>query len=388
MTDASSLDDDPSTSPDTGNGCARAGRIRRIGVLTGGGDCPGLNAVIRAVTKSAIYRHRIRVFGIEDGFVGLIEGRVNELMALHVSGILTRGGTILGTNNRANPVRYFVGKDAAGTPIFENRVDDCIETIQRFELDAVIVIGGDGTMSCAAPLVERGVPCLGVPKTIDNDIVGTDITFGFTTAYTTATMSLDRLHSTAASHHRVMVCELMGRNAGWLTLHAGLASGSDVILIPEIPYDMNAICRFVESRMDRGRGFSIVACAEGARPRGGEQVVARRDPRSADPIRLGGVGHRVAEEIEERTGIETRTTVLGHVQRGGPPVAADRVLATQFGYHALELAMEGAVNRMVVMQQGRITDVDLLHAANRQRLVPTDDPLIDVARSVRTCFGD
>ncbi|MBX3374362.1 MAG: 6-phosphofructokinase [Phycisphaeraceae bacterium] len=388
MTDAFSLDDDPSTPPDTGNGFARAGRIRRIGVLTGGGDCPGLNAVIRAVTKSAIYRHRIRVFGIEDGFVGLIEGRVNELMALHVSGILTRGGTILGTNNRANPVRYFVGKDAAGAPIFENRVDDCIETIQRFELDAVIVIGGDGTMSCAAPLVERGVPCLGVPKTIDNDIVGTDITFGFTTAYTTATMSLDRLHSTAASHHRVMVCELMGRNAGWLTLHAGLASGSDVILIPEIPYDMNAICRFVESRMDRGRGFSIVACAEGARPRGGEQVVARRDPRSADPVRLGGVGHRVAEEIEERTGIETRTTVLGHVQRGGPPVAADRVLATQFGYHALELAMAGASNRMVVMQQGRITDVDLLHAANRQRLVPTDDPLIDVARSVRTCFGD
>jgi 6-phosphofructokinase 1 len=231
------------------------------------------------------------------------------------------------------------------------------------------------------------VNVIGVPKTIDNDIVGTDITFGFTTAYTTATLSLDRLHSTAASHHRVMVCELMGRNAGWLTLHAGISSGSDVILIPELPYDMDAICAFVQGRTHRGRGFSIVACAEGAKPKGGAPVVARHDERSPDPIRLGGIGERVAVEIQERTGIETRTTVLGHVQRGGPPVAADRVLATQFGYHALELLISGAVGRMVVMQDGRIGNIDLRQAAHRQRLVPPDDPLIEIARSVRTCFG-
>jgi 6-phosphofructokinase 1 len=362
--------------------------IRRIGVLTGGGDCPGLNAVIRAVTKSAIYRHKIRVFGIQDGFLGLIEDRVGELTSLHVSGLLTIGGTILGTSNRASPDRYHVGHDADGTPRFVNAVDQCIETARRHRLDALIVIGGDGTMSCAAPLIERGLNCIGVPKTIDNDIVGTDITFGFTTAYTTATMSLDRLHSTAASHHRVMVCELMGRNAGWLTLHAGVASGSDVILLPEIEFDIDTVCQFVESRMKRRRGFSIVACAEGARPRGGEQIVARRDPTSPDPVRLGGVGARVADQIADRTGIETRTTVLGHVQRGGPPVPADRVLATDFGCRALERLMQGAANRMVVMRDGKLDDVDLQHAVNRQRLVPADHPLIEVARSVRTCFGD
>ncbi|MBT8486876.1 MAG: 6-phosphofructokinase [Phycisphaerales bacterium] len=364
-----------------------ARRIKRIGVLTGGGDCPGLNAVIRAVTKSAIYRYGVRVFGIEDGYLGLIEDRVGELSSLHASGILTQGGTILGASNRASPTRYCVDPDA-DVPCFVDATDKCLATIARHELDALIVIGGDGTMSCADALVERGVNCIGVPKTIDNDIVGTDITFGFTTAYTTATLSLDRLHSTAASHHRVMVCELMGRNAGWLTLHAGLASGSDVILIPEIPFDIDAVCRFVRSRTHRGRGFSIVACAEGACPRDGAPVVARHDPTSPDPIRLGGIGEQVANQISDRTGIETRTTVLGHVQRGGPPVAADRVLATQFGFHALEMVMSGARNRMVVMQNGVIGNTDIRHAAHAQRLVPRDHPLIDIARSVRTSFGD
>jgi 6-phosphofructokinase 1 len=362
--------------------------IERVGLLTGGGDCPGLNAVIRAVAKSAIYRYGIRVFGIEDGFLGLVESRVGELTSLHVSGILTRGGTILGTNNRCDPSRYYTGDDERGNACFVDATDRCLETIERFALDALIVIGGDGSISCAAPLAERGVNCIGVPKTIDNDLVGTDITFGFTTAYTTATLSLDRLHSTAASHHRVMVCELMGRNAGWLTLYAGIASGSDVILLPEIPYDIDSICAFVQSRMHRQRGFSIVACAEGARPVDGEQVVASRDERSPDPVRLGGVGERIAAEIERETGIETRTTVLGHVQRGGPPVAADRVLATQFGFHALEMLMGGARNRMVVMQNGAISDVDLQHAANKQRLVPLDHPIIEIARSVRTSFGE
>ena len=362
--------------------------IRRIGILTGGGDCPGLNAVIRAVTKSALYRHGIRVFGIEDGFQGLIEDRVRELVALNVSGILNRGGTVLGTSNRSNPSRVFVGRDAAGEPIFENRVDACLEVIARHELDAIVVIGGDGTMSCAAPSVERGINCIGVPKTIDNDIVGTEITFGFTTAYTTATMSLDRLHTTAESHHRVIVCETMGRNSGWLALHAGIASGSDVILLPEIPYDIDAVCRFVESRRDRGRGFSIVCCAEGASAAGGERSVGRVDDTSPDPIRLGGIGSRVADAIEHRTGIETRTTVLGHIQRGGPPVAADRVLATRFGHAAIELLTAGARDRMVVMRNGAITDIDIREVAGRQRLVPPDHELVRMARAVRTCFGD
>lgn len=362
--------------------------IRRIGVITGGGDCPGINAVIRAVTKTAIYRYGLRVFGIEDGFLGLVENRVKELGIPDVSGILTRGGTVLGTNNRCNPSRMFIGKDDRGMPIFVNVVDKCLETLGRHEIDALIVIGGDGTMTCAAPFVEGGVVCIGVPKTIDNDIVGTDITFGFTTAYTTATLSLDRLHSTAASHHRVMVCEVMGRNAGWLALHAGLASGSDVILIPEIAFDIDCISRYVQGRMQGKRGFSIVVAAEGAKAHGGKPVVAAIDPTSPDPVRLGGIGEQVAAQIAERTGIETRTTVLGHVIRGGPPVAADRVLASQFGYCAMQLLMTGATGRMVVMQDGRLNHIPMLDVANKQRLVPLDHELIDVARAVRTSFGD
>jgi 6-phosphofructokinase 1 len=362
--------------------------IRRIGVLTGGGDCPGINAVLRAVTKTSIYQHHVRVIGIEDGFQGLIEGRMGELTSLHVSGVLTRGGTILGSNNRVNPRRYYAGDDEQGNPTFADVTDRCLATIEDNNLDALIVIGGDGTMSCTAPFVEAGVKCIAVPKTIDNDIVGTDITFGFLTALETATDALDRLHSTAASHHRVMVCEVMGRNAGWIALHAGLASGSDVILMPEIPFDIDRICQFVTSRMHRSRGFSIVCCAEGARPQHGEQVVAKYDPTVPDPVRLGGIGHQVAASIEQRTGIESRPTVLGHVQRGGTPIAPDRVLATKFGHRAIELLMSGASGRMVAMQGGRLQDIDLREAAGRQRLVPVDDPAIAAARAVRTCFGD
>ncbi|MEM7229392.1 MAG: 6-phosphofructokinase, partial [Planctomycetota bacterium] len=239
--------------------------MQRIGILTGGGDCPGLNAVLRAVAKTAIYKHGLRVFGIEDGFQGLLENRIGELTSMHVSGILTRGGSILGCNNRCNPARIYCGVDPAGEPIYEDQTDKCIKVIEANRLDGLVIIGGDGTMSCASTFVERGIPCVGVPKTIDNDIVGTDITFGFLTALNTATEALDRLRSTAASHHRAMVCELMGRNAGWLTLYAGAASGADVILLPEIPFDLDLICEAVRRRSDRGRGFSIIACAEGAR---------------------------------------------------------------------------------------------------------------------------
>lgn len=363
--------------------------IRRIGLLTGGGDCPGLNAVIRAVAKTAIYQHGIEVVGIRDGFVGLIENRMTPLSLGSVSGILSRGGTILGTNNKANPRRYVTGRNARGEPIFEDVTARCLKHISDHRLDALIVIGGDGTMSAASVLVEHGVNVIGVPKTIDNDIVGTEITFGFLTAVATATEALDRLHSTADSHHRVMVCEVMGRNAGWIALTSGVASGSDVILMPEIPFDFDHVSSFVRERMGNGGpGFAIVVVAEGACPADGEKVIARMDHTSHDAVKLGGIGHVVAAELERRVGIETRTTVLGHVQRGGAPIAADRILATHFGYHALQVLINGGHSRMVVRQNNVFADVDLLFAAHKQRLVPPDHPLIAAARAVRTSFGD
>jgi phosphofructokinase-like protein len=366
-----------------------AEHIKRIGVLTGGGDCPGLNAVIRAVTKTAIWQHGIEVFGIEDGFQGLIEDRVRPLSARDASGILTRGGTILGSNNRCNPKRYCVRVDPVTGPVWENVTGQCVDTAKRHGLDAIIVIGGDGTMASAAPLVEAGVNIIGVPKTIDNDIVGTEITFGFLTAVNTATEALDKLHSTADSHHRVMVCEVMGRNAGWIALTAGVASGSDIILLPEIPFDLEHLAENIRFRMRKGGpGFAIVVAAEGARPREGKQVVDRVDPTSPDPIRLGGIGRWVADELAKRTGVETRSSALGHIQRGGGPIPADRILATHFGYHAIKTLMEGKQGRMVVRQGNVFGDVDLLHAAGKQRLVPPNHPLIEAARAIGTGFGD
>jgi 6-phosphofructokinase 1 len=362
--------------------------IRRIGVLTGGGDCPGINAVIRAVTKTAIYKYGAQVIGIEDGFLGLVENRVGELTSLHVSGILTRGGTILGSNNRCNPARHHLGEDEAGEAIYADTTGTCLEHIEHSKLDALVVVGGDGTMACAQPLIEAGITCIGIPKTIDNDVIGTDLTFGFLTAVSTATDAIDRLHSTAMSHGRVMICEVMGRNAGWIALHAGLASGSDVILMPEIPYRIDAVLEFVQNRARGGWGFTIIACAEGAREVGGEQAVAHVDPTKPEPKRLGGLGQILAGQIEDRTGIESRTTVLGYVQRAGTPTSADRVLATQFGYRAVELLMNGQGNRMVVLRDGRLGDIDLREAGRGQRLVPPDHPLIESARAVRTSFGE
>jgi len=362
--------------------------IRRIGILTGGGDCPGLNAVIRAVAKTAILQYRIEVLGIEDGFQGLIEDRIRPLTFRDVSGILTRGGTILGTNNRCNPSRWCTGFASDGAPIFSDVTGACIDNIRKHRIDALIVIGGDGSMKCAAPFVEAGINVIGIPKTIDNDLYGTEITFGFLTAVNTATEALDRLHSTADSHHRVMVCEVMGRNAGWIALTAGVASGSDMILMPEIPFHEDAIEEYIGSRMNGGPGFAIVVVAEGAVAAGGQQTIARLDPTSPDPVRLGGVGERVAEVIRARTKADVRTTALGHVLRGGAPIAADRILATNFGYHALAILLEGARGRLVVRQNNVFSDVDLLVSAGKQRLVPTDHALITAARALGTSFGD
>ena len=361
--------------------------IKRIGVLTGGGDCPGLNAVIRAVVKDAI-SHGIEVMGIEDGFLGLIEDRIRPLGVDDVSNILTQGGTILGSNNKTNPQKYPVGKNEDGSLKFRDMTEVCLTHLHIRKIEALVVIGGDGTMSAAKPLCDAGINCIGVPKTIDNDLYGTDITFGFQSAVSVATEALDRVHTTAASHHRVMVVELMGRNSGWITLHAGVASGSDVILIPEIEFDLDVVCKACVQRSQKGKRFSIIAAAEGAKPKGGSQIVERVDKTSPDPIRLGGVGKWLADEIEKCTEIESRYVVLGHTQRGGTPVAGDRVLATQFGHHAMELLKMGKQNRLVVMRGGELGDVEITAAAGKQRLVPHDHPLIAAARSVYTCFGD
>ena len=362
--------------------------IHRVGVLTGGGDCPGLNAVIRAVTKTAIMNYGLEVYGIEDGFLGLVQNRIRPLTTGDVSNILTTGGTILGSSNKCDPKRYAVGKDDEGQPVFRDVTDRCLEHIHLHGLDALIVIGGDGTMSGAANFVEHGVNCIGVPKTIDNDLEGTDITFGFMTAVDVASWALDRVHTTAASHHRVMVVEVMGRNAGWIALYSGVSSGADVILVPEIPFDLGIICEFVKHRDRHGKRFSIICVNEGAHPEGGAQIVDKVDPTSPDPIRLGGIGKYVADQVGLCSGIECRTTVLGHIQRGGTPAASDRVLGTQFGFHAVELLMGGAVSRLVVMQGNEIKDVDILTAAGKQRTVPVDHPLVEAARAVGTCFGD
>lgn len=360
--------------------------IRRIGVLTGGGDCPGLNAVIRAVAKSAIHRYNLEVVGIEDGFLGLIQNRMHPLHWNDVSNILTQGGTILGTSNKADPQRYPVSRN--GKTELMDVTDQVLQHIAANKLDAIICIGGDGTMTGAANLIRRGINCIGVPKTIDNDLEGCDQTFGFDTAVQTATECLDKIHSTAMSHHRVMVVEVMGRNAGWLALHAGVASGSDVILIPEIPYCLEKINQLVLERSRRGKRFSIICMSEGAKPVSGEVVVARTDPTSPDPIRLGGCSVILADQIESTTGLETRATILGHIQRGGSPSACDRVLATQFGHHALELLMSGEVGKLVVLKDGRIGHVNIEDVAGKQRKVPLDHPLIRTARAVATCMGD
>jgi 6-phosphofructokinase 1 len=363
-------------------------QIKRIGILTGGGDCPGLNAVIRAVAKTAMLQHGIQVFGIEDGFQGLIEDRVRPLTFADVSGILTRGGTILGTNNKCNPRKWAVGRNADGSPVFADCTQQCIATVERHGLDAIVVIGGDGTMAASTGLVDAGINIIGVPKTIDNDLHGTEITFGFLTAVATATDALDKLHSTADSHHRVMVCEVMGRNAGWIALTAGVASGSDIILIPEIPFEFDTMCQYIDRRVAHGPGFAIIVVGEGAMPKGGSQMIRQIDPTSPDPVRLGGIGAWVAQELAKRTTADVRSTNLGHIVRGGTPIAADRILATHFGYHAIAMLMDGARNRLVVRQNNIFSDIDLMASAGKQRLVPVDHPLVSAARAIGTSFGD
>jgi phosphofructokinase-like protein len=358
---------------------------RRIGVLTGGGDCPGLNAVIRAVARAA-QSGGIEVVGVEDGYLGLIQNRMRVLDRSALSGILTLGGTILGSSNKANPSAFAVQE--GGKWVTRDVRNEVVDHYRRANLDALVVIGGDGTMTGAAQLMERGVRVVGVPKTIDNDLWGTEVTFGHDTAVQTASDALDKVHTTASSHHRVMVVELMGRYAGWLALHAGVASGADVILIPEIPFDLDKVAQKCVDRSKFGKRFTIIAAGEGAMPVGGQQFVERVDPSSPDPIRLGGVAKFVAQETEKRTGIEARAIVLGHVQRGGTPSPHDRLLATEFGYHAFEMLMAGRFGELVVHNKGAVGSVPMQEVAGKVRTVPHDEPLVRAARAIGTSFGD
>ncbi|MFZ5778041.1 MAG: 6-phosphofructokinase [Bacillota bacterium] len=354
---------------------------KRLAILTGGGDCPGLNAVIRAVGKTA-FESGCRLFGFLDGFSGLVEGRYRELDPLNVSGLVHRGGTILGTNNRDNPFQYPITTDKGLE--YRDCSSEAVSVFRSLELDVLICVGGDGTLGIARRL---GLPVIGVPKTIDNDLSATDRTFGFDTAVATATDALDRLHTTAESHHRVMVLEVMGRYAGWIALYAGIAGGSDVILIPEIAWSYEAVVEKLKARHQL-RNFSTVVVAEGALTPDGERVVRERIPGSGDPIRLGGIGHVVGRHIEELTGIETRVTVLGHVQRGGSPTPYDRILATRFGVAAGRLAIAGQHDVMVSLRGETVVAVPLAQAVAAMRAVDTSGELVATARAIGISFGD
>ncbi|MEL6903975.1 MAG: ATP-dependent 6-phosphofructokinase [Planctomycetota bacterium] len=362
-------------------------RPQRIGVLTGGGDCPGLNAVLRSVTKHAL-QAGLDVRGIEDGFLGLIENRVRELRYDDVSGILKLGGTILGTSNKANPAKFATGTDGDGNVVWEDVTDRCFASIEQHGLEALVVVGGDGTMICAQPFADAGIPVIGVPKTIDNDVIGTELTFGFQSAVEVATEAIDRVHTTAESHGRALVVEVMGRNAGWIALHAGVAGGADVVLVPEVPFDIDHVVEMVEWRRALGRRSTVICVAEGAATTGGEQVVHNLDPTSPDPVKLGGVGEVVANAIDERSAVEARAVTLGHVQRGGSPVPGDRVLGTLFGAAATELLLDGAAGRMVAWRKGAVTDIPITEPAGGQRTIAPDDPLLAAARACYTSFGD
>ena len=385
-----------------------------IGILTSGGDCPGLNAAIRGVAKPAISDFHIEVIGIEKGFRGLVENHSRVLHQHDITGILSLGGTILGTS-REKPYKMPLpgGETVDLTP-------RAVETYNRLGLDCLVCLGGNGTHKVAFHLMQQGLNIIGLPKTIDNDLVETDITFGFDSAVTTAAEAIDRLYSTAEAHLRVMVIELMGHHAGWLTLTAGVAGGADIILIPEIPYDVESICRHLTERRRRGKWFSIVAVAEGAFPlpagekapaedadekadkgkRKGKKDKKKKKDKKADKKKTkvpadesvengaGRASSLVAKAISKRLDMETRVTVLGHLQRGGIPTPFDRVLATRFGVHAAEMLHEGIYNRMVCLKGPDVSSVPLDLVAGKLKLVPPDHPLIRAARRVRTNFGD
>jgi len=362
--------------------------VRRFGILTSGGDCPGLNAAIRGVAKAASGVYGMEIVGVSNGYRGLIEGDARELAPEDFSGILTRGGTILGSS-REKPFKPSDGDGGLkDSDVGHDKPELIRENYARLGLDALVVLGGNGTNTTAHLLAKQGLNVIGLPKTIDNDIWGTDVTFGFHSAVDIATESIDRLHSTAHSHNRVMVIELMGHKAGWLALYAGVAGGGDVILIPELPYDPAAVARDIEARRAEGKQFSIVVVAEGAMSREEAAMPKKERKRLREAMPYPSIGYRVAAEIQAATGMETRVTVLGYLQRGGTPSPYDRVLATSFGTAAAELLARGRFGRMVAMRDSGVTSVPLSEVADRTKTIPADHYMVSTARLVGTCFGD
>lgn len=362
--------------------------IKRIGILTGGGDCPGLNAVIRAVVRCAVGRYHIECLGVLDSFDGLIEGPAIIPLSWHrTKGLLFQGGTILGSTNRGDPFAY---KVRVGEQIVEeDRSEAVMANVEKLELDGLIIIGGDGTMAIANKFWQRKrLKLVGVPKTIDNDIWGTDETFGFHSAVEIATDAIDRLQTTATSHHRVMILETMGRNAGWIALHAGLASGADVILIPEIPFSLGAVVAKIKDRSSRGSRSTIICVSEGAAPIGGKQVTRELVPDSAEPVRLGGIAERLCRELKGRIQTECRYTVLGHIQRGGIPTGYDRILCTRMGTAAVHAFVEGQFGKMVALRKNEIEMIPITEIAGKNRFVDTGNDLIRAARDTGVYFGD
>ncbi|MHB8929630.1 MAG: 6-phosphofructokinase [Melioribacteraceae bacterium] len=359
-------------------------KVKRIGILTGGGDCPGLNAVIRGVTKPA-QDMGLKVLGILDGFEGLVEGKAHELYNQDVSGILATGGTILGSSNKGDPFHW--PEEINGKIKIVDRSKDAMRNYLAWNIDAMIAIGGDGTMHISDKLSKMGMNIIGVPKTIDNDLEATDQTFGHDSAISVVSEALDRLHTTASAHHRVMVIEVMGRYAGWIALNGGLAGGADIILIPELPFDWNVVYDRVLRRNMSGKRFSLVCVAEGAKAKNGTLITKAKDIRRTDPIQLGGIGEYVAKMISEKTGLETRYIVLGHLQRGGSPSPYDRILATKFGTNAIQLAVKKQFGKMVALKGAEIKSVRIVDAIARQKLVKPKDQAVLAASAVGVSFG-
>ncbi len=344
----------------------------KIGILTAGGDCPGLNAAIRGVGKTALLKYGMKVYGFSSGYLGLINKEYVELTEKSLSGILTEGGTILGTS-REKPFKNQEYDDYVLT-----KPERIVENYNEMGLNGLICIGGNGTMKTAGKLQDLGLNVIGIPKTIDNDVWGTDVTFGFDSAVNIATEAIDRIHSTANSHKRIMVVEIMGHHTGWLTLYSGVAGGGDVILLPEIDWDPKIVSEYLMHRAEAGKPYSIIVVAEGI----------RIPPKKSGKARTISAGTYVARKIEELTGLETRETILGYIQRGGSPSPADRVIATQLGAHATEMAAEGRFGRMAAFRENQLTSVPLEDVAGKTKYVPPEHPLIDQARAVDTCFGD
>ena len=370
--------------------------IKKVAILTAGGDCPGLNPVIRAVTKTAITKYGLEVMGVRHGYFGLYHGDFIKLGLEDVEDIFTKGGTILYSSNKDNLFQYPVKdengnlvRDEDGKLVYEDASDVAVKNLEEAGIDALFILGGDGSLTSARDFARKGVKVVGIPKTIDNDLAHTDYTFGFDTAVTVATDGLDRVRTTGMSHHRVMVVEIMGRGAGWMTLHAGIAGAADAILIPEIPFDINKVAEKIIGDKKNGKDFSIVAVAEGAKGIDGKQVVSKIIEDSADSIRLGGIGAVVADQLEKLTGSESRATTLGHIQRGGTPTSRDRILSARYGYAAVELMMNGGYGRMVALQGDKIVDVSLEDVIGQKtkNVNPTGE-FVTLAKAMGICFGD